>query len=717
MDSGTVAKHCREAIGQRMNNIFGPRLPSLLQTESAECGITCLAMVAQFYGHDIDLITLRKRHPVSIKGSTLPNLISIAGDLGLRSRALRAELEHLKDLALPCILHWNLNHFVVLKSVQRDRVTIHDPAVGVRTMALKEAGKHFTGVLLELKTTDGFEKVRERQSYRLLDLMGNVDGLKRTGIQLFLVGLAIEVTAILAPLYIQWLIDQALISNDRNLVAVLGIGFVLLTVFQSGMRASSGWIVSVVSTSVNFQWLGNVYSHLLRLPVGFFERRHLGDVVSRFGSVSAIQKTITTDFVQTVLDGLLVVGTFAMMLLYSPLLAIVSLVSVGLYLLIKIIAFRPLRDSLSEYITHAAKQQSHFLETVRGIQTVKLFARGSERYSGWMNQVAEQFHVDLRIKKIGIYSQLGNSLSFGIERIVVIWLGILAVLDAKFTVGMVFAFIAYRDQFSTRVTSLIDKLFEFRMLRLHGERLADIVLAEPEKVTSQNDISPEALQSDISISNLHYRYSANEPFVLAGVNLEIKDGDFVAITGPSGCGKTTLVKLILGLLEETDGEVRMGDVPIRRIGMDAYRNLVGAVMQDDNLFSGSLADNICFFDPIVDFDQIVSCARMASIHEEILRMPMGYNTLVGDVGTGLSGGQKQRILLARALYRKPRILVLDEATSHLDIESERSVNGAIKQLQLTRIIVAHRPDTIAMANRVVDLREGKVARDQVATGQ
>jgi ATP-binding cassette subfamily B protein RaxB len=334
-----------------------------------------------------------------------------------------------------------------------------------------------------------------------------------------------------------------------------------------------------------------------------------------------------------------------------------------------------------------------------------------------MNQVAEQFHVDLRIQKIGIYSQLRNSLSFGIERIVVIWLGILAVLDAKFTVGMVFAFIAYRDQFSTRVTSLIDKLFEFRMLRLHGERLADIVLAEPEKVTSQNDISPEALQSDISISNLHYRYSANEPFVLAGVNLEIKDGDFVAITGPSGCGKTTLVKLILGLLEETDGEVRMGDVPIRRIGMDAYRNLVGAVMQDDNLFSGSLADNICFFDPIVDFDQIVSCARMASIHEEILRMPMGYNTLVGDVGTGLSGGQKQRILLARALYRKPRILVLDEATSHLDIESERSVNGAIKQLQLTRIIVAHRPDTIAMANRVVDLREGKVARDQVATGQ
>ena len=290
-------------------------------------------------------------------------------------------------------------------------------------------------------------------------------------------------------------------------------------------------------------------------------------------------------------------------------------------------------------------------------------------------------------------------------------------LDAKFTVGMVFAFIAYRDQFSTRVTSLIDKLFEFRMLRLHGERLADIVLAEPEKVTSKSDISPEALQSDISISNLHYRYSANEPFVLAGVNLEIKDGDFVAITGPSGCGKTTLVKLILGLLEETDGEVRMGDVPIRRIGMDAYRNLVGAVMQDDNLFSGSLADNICFFDPIVDFDQIVSCARMASIHEEILRMPMGYNTLVGDVGTGLSGGQKQRILLARALYRKPRILVLDEATSHLDIESERSVNEAIKQLQLTRIIVAHRPDTIAMAYRVIDLREGKVARDQVVTGQ
>jgi ATP-binding cassette subfamily B protein RaxB len=482
-------------------------------------------------------------------------------------------------------------------------------------------------------------------------------------------------------------------------------------VLQAAISAVRSWVTTVFSTDLNFQWFGNAFTHLMKLPLPYFENRHTGDIVSRFGSIQTIQKSITIQFVEGIIDGVLVLGTLVMMCLYSLQLAVIALGAVVLYVAMHILLFAPLKEATSEQIIHAAKQQTHFLESVRGVQSVRLFGRNDERRAGWLNALADQFNSELRVAKLGLSYQIANTFLFGAERVIVIWLAALAVMDAKFSVGMLFAFISYKDQFSQRMTSLVDKLFEFRMLRLHGERVADIVMTEAEQDNFNYEVDSSKLASSIELRQLSFRYSDSEPYIIKDLDLKINPGECIALTGPSGSGKTTLVKLLLGLLEPTSGEILFGGVKLANLGLSNYRQLIGTVMQDDTLFAGSISDNISFFSTSPNQEQTIQCARLAAVDNEIMSMPMTYNTLVGDIGTGLSGGQKQRILLARALYKNPSLLVLDEATSHLDVWNEQTVNAAIQSLKLTRIIVAHRPETIAMAERVVVLHGGKIVQD------
>jgi ATP-binding cassette, subfamily B, bacterial CvaB/MchF/RaxB len=691
----------------------GGRLSAILQTEATECGLACLAMVAGHYGHRIDLPSMRRRFSISLKGATLRSLISIANALHLQTRPLKLGLEDLGNLKLPCVLHWDMNHFVVLKAVRRSTVVLLDPAVGERSLPMAEFSKHFTGVAMELTPGTRFKKQEERQRFTLMSLMGRVVGLKRGLVQLLLLGVALQVCALVVPFYMQWVVDEALVTADRDLMTVLGIGFLLLVLVQTAIGAVRSWITTVLATNLNFQWLGNAFTHLLRLPLPYFEKRHLGDIVSRFGSIQIIQRSLTTQFVEGVIDGLLVIGTLIVMLLYSPQLTAIACVAVGLYAMLRWSIFRSLKEATAEQIIHAARQQTHFLESARGVQSVRLFGRADERRIGWMNALADQFNADLRISRLSISYQTANALLFNAERVIVVWMAALAVLDTRFSVGMLFAFVSYKDQFSQRVASLIDKLFELRMLRVHGERVADIVLTEPEEEAHDVELDVARVNPEIEVRGLGFRYADGEPYVLKDLNLTIPAGQCLAITGASGCGKTTLVKLLLGLMEPTEGEILVGGIKLRHLGLSSLRQMVGTVMQDDQLFAGSIADNVSFFDAIPGQERVEACAQMASIHGEITAMPMGYNTLVGDVGTGLSGGQKQRILLARALYKNPKILALDEATSHLDIWNEQHVNVAIKKLALTRIIVAHRPETIAMAERVIVLERGHIVRDLV----
>jgi ATP-binding cassette subfamily B protein RaxB len=688
------------------------RTPLLLQTEATECGLACLGMVAGFHGYRTDLATLRRAHPVSLKGSTMVNLIQIGGQLGLASRPLKVELEHLNQLKLPCILHWEFNHFVVLQEAGPRAFTIYDPALGIRRLSREQVSASLTGVALELWPQNGFKPQATPPSVRLRALMGRVSGLGRSLAQVLLLALALEVFSVISPFYLQWVIDETVVSGDRDLLATLAIGFGLLMLFQQCVAAMRSWVIMYMGTSLNVQWRANVFLHLLTLPVQYFEKRHLGDVVSRFGSIDQIQRTLTSSFVEAILDGVMTIVTLAMMFVYSPALGAVAAAAMLMYGAIRYAWYQPLRNATEEQLIHAAKQQSHFLETVRGVKAIKLFQRQDTRRTTWLALLVDQVNADLRTQKLQLFYKSLNGLLFGMENILVVWLGAKFILDGNFSVGVLMAFLAYKTQFETRVGSLIDKFFEVKMLQVQGERLADIVLTEPEQTNdADGGFEERALEPTIEVRGLSYRYAAQEPLVLNGLDFRIEAGESVAIVGPSGGGKSTLMNVLLGILTPTAGDVLVGGVSVRQAGIDALRGMVGTVLQDDVLFAGSIADNISFFDPQADMKRVAECAFMAAIFDDIKAMPMGFNTLVGDMGTVLSGGQKQRVLLARALYKQPRILFLDEATSSLDVAKEREVNAAVRSLNMTRIIVAHRPETIASADRVLVLAGGRVVQD------
>ncbi|WP_295952886.1 peptidase domain-containing ABC transporter [Rhodoferax sp.] len=564
---------------------------SILQSEACECGLACLAMVSAAHKFHVDLDTLRRRFVVSLKGATLPQLMAHAGAMQFSSRALRLELDELAQLQLPCILHWDLNHFVVLTKVGRDHVRILDPAVGERKLPLAEVSKHFTGVALELTLNAQFVAAKAAPRVGLDALTGRVLGLKRSLAQIFALALALQVFAIAAPLLNQWMVDEAIATYDRDLLGVLIVGFGLLLLVQTALGLARSWLAMVLGMSLGLQWSSNLFSHLVRLPMAFFERRHLGDVVSRFGAIGAIQRTLTASLLEAVLDGLMSLATLGMMLLYSPQMAVVTLVSVALYGGLRWAAYRPFRDAAAERLVVAAREQTHFLESLRAIQPLKLFGREQERRARWQNLLVEVQNRDVRTAKMGIGFGTANTLIFGVENLLVLWLG---------------------------------------------------------------------------------------------------------------------AKLLLGLLTPEEGEVLYGGLPVQQLGLQNYRRLIGTVMQEDVLLAGSIADNISFFDIRPDPARIEACAQLAAVHGDIASMPMGYQTLVGDMGSSLSGGQKQRVLLARALYKQPKVLALDEATSHLDIGNEQRVTQALAQLPLTRIVVAHRPETIAGAQRVVQLLDGQV---------
>lgn len=686
-------------------------LPVTLQTEATECGLACLSMIAGYYGYRTDLASLRRRFQVSLKGVRLTTLIEIANHLNFSCRPVRLELSDLSHLKLPCVLHWEFQHYVVLKSVGVRSVTIVDPARGKRRIPLSEVSKSFTGVALELWPNATFRPADERRRVRIRELVGRVTGLSRAVAQVLLLAMCLEVFALVSPFFLQWVIDHVLVSGDRDLLATLALGFGLLLILQQLISAVRAWGLIYLGNSLNAQWRSNLFAHMLRLPTQFFERRHVGDIVSRFTAIDSIQRTLTASLMEGILDGVMSVAMLVMLLTYSPKLAWVCMAAVTLYAAIRALFYPPAVKATEEQIVHAARQHSHFLETVRGVKSIKLSQRAHQRQAAWFSMMIDQINAGVRVERLQVVSRLSNGTLFGVENVLVVWLGAHLVLDGAFSVGMLMAFMAYKGQFASRISGLIDKCVQLRMLRLHGARLADIALAEPEKSSLRGRLvlsSVEGNDASVELRDVKFRYAEDESWILDGINLRINSGDAIAITGPSGCGKTTLLNILLGVVPPTHGEVLIGGTKLELLGSELVRSVTAAVTQDDALFEGTVADNICFFDPAADQLWIEECARLAAIHDDITAMPMGYNTLIGYLGCVLSGGQKQRVLLARALYRRPRILILDEATSHLDVQKEMMVNAALKQLQITRIVVAHRPQSLEAMDRLIRLDQSKL---------
>lgn len=695
----------------------GGRLPVITQTEAAECGLACLAMVASYHGHRVDLGTLRRRHPISLNGVTLRGLIQVATNLRFSCRALRFELAQIGSLRLPVIAHWDMSHFVVIKAVTGRAIVVHDPATGEKRFSWQEASKHLTGVALELTPTQEFERRDERARLSLGQFWGSARGTAHAIAQILVLSVLLQIFVLAGPFYMQITIDEVIAKGDRDLLLVLAIGFGLLTAMSIAATALRSFIITTVQNTLHFETGARLFHHLLRLPITYFEKRHIGDVLSRFSSIEPIRNLLSEGLVAALIDGVMAVLTLTMMFIYSKQLALVALAAFLAYAALRLLLFRYFRNLSETVIQKKALEASTFIESVRAIQSLKIFNRESEREGQWLNKYADSVNANVRLARARINFKLINDVIFGAENIVTIYLAALLALENAMTVGMIFAFMSYKHQFVDKSVLLIEKVLEYKLLDLHLERIADVALTPIEAGQNRPIAYTRPIAGRISLRNVSFRYADSEPFVLDGVDLTIEPGQFVTIMGPSGGGKTTLVKIMLGLLDPTSGEVLIDGHPLATIGQRAYREQIGAVMQEDQLLSGSIADNICFFDPTFDEQWMIRCAQFAGIHDEIMRMPMTYNSLIGDMGSSLSGGQKQRVLLARALYRRPRILFLDEGTAHLDIENERLINRSLKSLSITRVSVAHRPEVSAGADRILLVGGCKVAELRGARGE
>lgn len=667
-----------------------------------------MAMIARYTGHDVDLNGMRQRFPVSLAGTKLRALMDLAGQFGIATRALRADVEAVPRLRMPAILHWDLDHFVVLKAVRRGRVVIHDPALGRRVLGMSEFSRHFTGVVLELAPTARVAPVVARSPTHLKHLWSRLDGFWPALAQVLGLSALLQAAVFAAPFYLQLSVDEAIATGHVDLLDVLAIGFGGLVLVRVGLTALRSWTLQSIGFLMSFQIVGNLVHHLLRVRAAYFEKRHVGDILSRIESVRPIHEALTQGVASTFIDGLMALMAGVILFVYSPSLAALVIASVMLGLVYTYALYPAQRRHTEEQIVAAAKAHSHLIESLRASTVIKLTGREAEREGMWRNRYADVMNASFAAGRLSIGMTAGQGLISGLQIVLVVYLAARQIVaDDSFSFGMLFAFMSFRQTFTDRSLALVNQVVQFSYLHLHLDRLGDIVHAERDTPSVPAEIASPIL-GGIAMRSLSFRYGAGEPLVLDDVGLDVPPGAFVAFTGPSGGGKSTLLKLMLGLYPPTSGDIRLDGALATPALWPSWRKHVGVVTQDDQLLSGTIADNISFFDPDIDMAKVRDAARAAKVHDDIVSMPMQYLSPVGDMGSTLSRGQHQRVLLARALYRDPQVLFLDEGTANLDQDTEAKIVELVASLPITRIVVAHRPALLQAADTVYRVVDGTV---------
>ncbi|EFI9986616.1 peptidase domain-containing ABC transporter, partial [Escherichia coli] len=589
------------------------RVPVIHQTETAECGLACLAMICGHFGKNIDLIYLRRKFNLSARGATLAGINGIAEQLGMATRALSLELDELRVLKTPCILHWDFSHFVVLVSVKRNRYVLHDPARGIRYISREEMSRYFTGVALEVWPGSEFQSETLQTRISLRSLINSIYGIKRTLAKIFCLSVVIEAINLLMPVGTQLVMDHAIPAGDRGLLTLISAAlmfFILLKAATSTLRA---WSSLVMSTLINVQWQSGLFDHLLRLPLAFFERRKLGDIQSRFDSLDTLRATFTTSVIGFIMDSIMVVGVFVMMLLYGGYLTWIVLCFTTIYIFIRLVTYGNYRQISEECLVREARAASYFMETLYGIATVKIQGMVGIRGAHWLNMKIDAINSGIKLTRMDLLFGGINTFVTACDQIVILWLGAGLVIDNQMTIGMFVAFSSFRGQFSERVASLTSFLLQLRIMSLHNERIADIALHEKEEKKPEIEIVAHMGPISLETNGLSYRYDSQSAPIFSALSLSVAPGESVAITGASGAGKTTLMKVLCGLFEPDSGRVLINGIDIRQIGINNYHRMIACVMQDDRLFSGSIRENICGFAEEMDEEWMVECARASHI--------------------------------------------------------------------------------------------------------
>ncbi|MBA2871391.1 ABC-type bacteriocin/lantibiotic exporter with double-glycine peptidase domain [Anoxybacillus calidus] len=679
------------------------KVPYIEQMEHSECGLACLGMILGYYGFHITLPQLREEFGSSKKGTSLYDLIEMGKVFHLNGKAYKADPSLLREVSLPAIIFWEEKHYVVVEKIANNSITIVDPANGRRKVSSDEFKKSFSGYILTFNPNSNFT-VRKK-SRKLNFLITHILKQKKILTSIMLISLLLQGIGLIIPKFTQWITDNVILPNNKEYITTVGFGVLTLYLSHQLFSTLRVYMISRLQTLMDSSMMSDFISRLLNLHYSFFETRTSGDLIFRANSTVFIRQILSSRVISLVIDMILIIGYAAMMFYINWKLSLLVIFLCIIIITITLLSTQWIRRLSIQNLAAQTKTQSYLTEIIHGICDIKVLGAEKKVFDQWHNL----FHNQLKVsQKQNFLSSSLETLSSGIQFItplLLLWIGSYFVLQGKVTLGEVLGFTSLATSLMVPIASIGTTYSQFLLLGNYIQRLQDVVDSKTEKT---DGLELENLSGKIELKNVSFKYDKFGKEIISSINLSINAGEKIAIVGQSGSGKSTLAKLILGLYSPTEGSITFDGKPIEELDLHHLRSQIGAVLQETRLFHGSILENIRLLNDQVPFEKVIEACKLADIHEEIIKQPMGYYTMISEGGSNFSGGQRQRLLLARALVNEPKILILDEATSALDNLSEIRVQQNLRRLDCTQIIIAHRLTTIVDADRIIVLKDGKI---------
>lgn len=695
----------------RRSRIRIGRAPFIPQQSSSDCGAACLAMIAQYWGKRLSINMLRNLAGVGRSGASLKGLALAAESLGFQARPVRSSFNRMTEQSLPWIAHWQGEHYIVVYRMKRNRVLVADPALGRRSISYEEFQASWTGYALLLSPTQ-LLKALPKSKPSLGRFLGAFTPYRSIVWSILLASVLLQIFGVVTPLFTQIILDQVVVHKSLPTLQIFIFGLLLFGSWKIGLTCTRQYLLDFFSNQVDLTLISGFIAHALNLPLQFFATRHVGDIVTRVQENHKIQLFLTRQAITAWLDAVMAIVYVGLMLHYNWQLTLLVLGLIPPIIIMTVIASPFLRQMSRQIFHESAKQNSSLVEMLTGISTVKATASERELRWQWEDELTSMFNAQFRGQKLANALQGASTLINLFGSTLLLWYGARLVIADQLTIGQLVAFNMMIGSVITPILSLVGLWDEFQEVLVSIERLDDIFSAQPEESPDQPLLVLPRIRGEVTFENVTFRYHADDSRnILQNISFTARAGDTIALVGRSGSGKTTLANLLQGLYQPTSGRILIDNTDLHHVSPQSLRSQLGIVPQECFLFSGTILDNITLYRPQYRLEDVLKAAKLAEAHAFIQSLPLGYQTKVGERGTMLSGGQRQRIAIARALLNLPRILILDEATSSLDTESERRFQKNLQQISRDRttFIIAHRLSTVRNADCILVLDKGIIA--------